>query len=109
MLLDLTFPCYLTTFSGKKCQSGKVICAFFCPAYRSSPVDVLSGELTLQHPDLIWRVRHLAAENLPGAKYLKFNPADEVHGPVRVCHVVTSTKRSEVMRGTDNKSNPCTK
>jgi hypothetical protein len=34
----LTFPCYLTTFSGKKCLSGKVICAFFCPAYRSSPV-----------------------------------------------------------------------
>jgi hypothetical protein len=38
MLFDLTFPCYLTTFSGKKCQSGKVICAFFCPADRSSPV-----------------------------------------------------------------------
>jgi hypothetical protein len=32
------FPCYLTTFSGKKCLSGKVICAFFFPAYRSSPV-----------------------------------------------------------------------
>jgi hypothetical protein len=38
MLFDLTFPCYLTTFSGKKCLSGKVICAFSCPAYRSSPV-----------------------------------------------------------------------
>jgi hypothetical protein len=38
MLFDLTFPCYLTTFSGKKFLSGKVICAFFCPAYRSSPV-----------------------------------------------------------------------
>jgi hypothetical protein len=38
MLFDLTFPCYLTTFSGKKCLSGKVICAFFCPAYRNSPV-----------------------------------------------------------------------
>jgi hypothetical protein len=38
MLFDLTFPCYLTTFSEKKCLSGKVICAFFCPAYRSSPV-----------------------------------------------------------------------
>jgi hypothetical protein len=37
MLFDLTFPCYLTTYSGKKCLSGKVICAFFCPAYRSSP------------------------------------------------------------------------
>jgi hypothetical protein len=37
MLFDLTFPCYLTTFSGKKCLSGKIICAFFCPAYRSSP------------------------------------------------------------------------
>jgi hypothetical protein len=31
MLFDLTFPCYLTTFSGKKCLSGKVICAFFAP------------------------------------------------------------------------------
>jgi hypothetical protein len=38
MLFDLTFPCYLTTFSGKKCLSKKVICAFNCPAYRSSPV-----------------------------------------------------------------------
>jgi hypothetical protein len=40
MLFDLTFPCYLKTFSGKKCLmlTGKVICAFFCPAYRSSPV-----------------------------------------------------------------------
>jgi hypothetical protein len=38
MLFDLTVPCYLTTFSGKKCLSGKVICAFFCPAYRSSHV-----------------------------------------------------------------------
>jgi hypothetical protein len=28
MLLDLTFPRYLTTFSGKKGLSGKVICAF---------------------------------------------------------------------------------
>jgi hypothetical protein len=37
MLFDLTFPCYLTTFSGKKCLSGKVICVFF-PAHRSSPV-----------------------------------------------------------------------
>jgi hypothetical protein len=31
MLFDLTFPCYLTNFSGKKCLSGKVICAFFVP------------------------------------------------------------------------------
>jgi hypothetical protein len=31
MLFDLTFPCYLTTFSGKKGLSGKVICAFFVP------------------------------------------------------------------------------
>jgi hypothetical protein len=31
MLFDLTFSCYLTTFSGKKCLSGKVICAFFFP------------------------------------------------------------------------------
>jgi hypothetical protein len=38
MLFDLTFPCYLTTFSGKKCLSGKVIRAFSCLAYRSSPV-----------------------------------------------------------------------
>jgi hypothetical protein len=31
-----------TTFSGKKFLSGKVICAFFCPAYRSSPVYICS-------------------------------------------------------------------
>jgi hypothetical protein len=31
MLFDLTFPCYLTLFIGKKCLSGKVICAFFVP------------------------------------------------------------------------------
>jgi hypothetical protein len=31
MIFDLTFPCYLTSFSGKKCLSGKVICAFFFP------------------------------------------------------------------------------
>jgi hypothetical protein len=31
MLVDLTFPCYLTTFSGKICLSGKVICPFFVP------------------------------------------------------------------------------
>jgi hypothetical protein len=33
----------LTIFSGEKCLSGKVICAFFCPAYRSSPVFVNWG------------------------------------------------------------------
>jgi hypothetical protein len=42
MLFDLTFPCYLTTFSGKKCLSGEVICAIFSPIievllYRSIP------------------------------------------------------------------------
>jgi hypothetical protein len=42
MLFDLTFPCYLTTFSGKKCLSGKIICAFFCPAYQRSPVYAMS-------------------------------------------------------------------
>jgi hypothetical protein len=31
MLFDLTFPCYLTTFSGEKCLNGKIICAFFVP------------------------------------------------------------------------------
>jgi hypothetical protein len=31
MLFDLTFPCYLTIFSGKECLSGKVICAYFVP------------------------------------------------------------------------------
>jgi hypothetical protein len=38
MLFDWTFPCYFKTFGEKKCLSGKVICAIFCPAYRSSPV-----------------------------------------------------------------------
>jgi hypothetical protein len=27
-----------TTFSGEMCLSGKIICAFFCPACRSSPI-----------------------------------------------------------------------
>jgi hypothetical protein len=45
MLFDLTFPCYLTTFSGKKCLSGKVICAIFWPAYRSSPVNLCQMEV----------------------------------------------------------------
>jgi hypothetical protein len=51
MLFDLTFPCNLTTFSGNKCLSGKVICDFFCPAYRSSPVMLrycISGKALLQ-------------------------------------------------------------
>jgi hypothetical protein len=38
MLFDFTFPCYLTTFSGKKCLSGKIICTFLFPAYRNSTV-----------------------------------------------------------------------
>jgi hypothetical protein len=38
MLFDLIFPGYLTSFSGEKCLSGKVICAFVCPAYQGSPV-----------------------------------------------------------------------
>jgi hypothetical protein len=29
MLFDLTFPCYLTTFSGKKCLSGEGYLPFF--------------------------------------------------------------------------------
>jgi hypothetical protein len=32
------FPCYLTTISGKKWPSGKVIFAILCPDYRSSTV-----------------------------------------------------------------------
>jgi hypothetical protein len=46
MLFDLTFLCYLTTFSGKKCLSGKVICDLFCPAYRNSPV--LNSEINIK-------------------------------------------------------------
>jgi len=38
------------TFTGKKCLSGKVICAFFCPAYRSSPVFLLQMEA---HPEQV--------------------------------------------------------
>jgi hypothetical protein len=49
MLFDSTFPCYLTTFSGKKCLSGKVICPFFCPAYRNSSVlDILAQSSVLR-------------------------------------------------------------
>jgi hypothetical protein len=31
MLYDLPFPCCLTTFSGKKCLSEKIVCAYFVP------------------------------------------------------------------------------
>jgi hypothetical protein len=55
MLFDLTFLCYLITISGKKRLSGKVICAFFCPAYRSSSLQITllkgssyKGHFTLQ-------------------------------------------------------------
>jgi hypothetical protein len=47
MLFDLTFPCYLTTFSGKKWLSGKVICAFFVPL-----IEVLQYELSPRFPSL---------------------------------------------------------
>jgi hypothetical protein len=53
MLFDLTIPCNLKTFSGKKCLSGKVICAFFCPAYRTSPVSGGCGDTQSPfNPDL---------------------------------------------------------
>jgi hypothetical protein len=51
MLFDLTIPCYLTTFSGKKCLSGKVICAFLGPAYRNYPVDSMDKSIP-SRPDL---------------------------------------------------------
>jgi hypothetical protein len=60
MLFDLTFPCYLTTFSAKKCLSGKVICACFCPTFRSSlvpRVPSLAGRLYFkqsQAVSLLW-------------------------------------------------------
>jgi hypothetical protein len=50
MLFDLNFPCYLTTFSGKKCVMGKVICAFFCAAYRSSPVGIKRKSANIDVP-----------------------------------------------------------
>jgi hypothetical protein len=50
MLFDVTFPCYLTTFSGKKCLSGKVICAFYCPAYRNFPVQILAETVDVAIP-----------------------------------------------------------
>jgi hypothetical protein len=66
MLFDLTFPCYLTTFSGKKCLSGKVIFfrpAFFCPAYRSSPVQPMGEGL---HQELHTRYqKYLDQTELP--------------------------------------------
>jgi hypothetical protein len=37
MLFDLSFSCYLTTFSGKKCQAGR-LSVLFLSRYRSSPV-----------------------------------------------------------------------
>jgi hypothetical protein len=53
MLFDLNLPCYLTTFSGKKSLSGKVICAYFCPAYRSSPVQMKSARFSSNREKII--------------------------------------------------------
>jgi hypothetical protein len=45
MLFDLTFPCYLTTFSGKKGLKREGYLCFF-PAYRSSPV-IVNGTINV--------------------------------------------------------------
>jgi hypothetical protein len=64
MLFDLTFPCYLTTFSGKKCLSGKVICAFFCPAYRNSPVNISTSQ-TSHRLGRSWTVGSVRRDSTP--------------------------------------------
>jgi hypothetical protein len=58
----LILPCYLTTFSGKKCLSGKFICAFFVPLievllYLNYPVDNtknLSANLIFPYAGFFW-------------------------------------------------------
>jgi hypothetical protein len=51
MLFDLTFPCYLTTFSGKKCLSGKVICAFFVPLIEVLLYQLMVGRMGAGYDD----------------------------------------------------------
>jgi hypothetical protein len=63
MLFDLTFPCYLTTFSGKKCLSGKVICAFFLS--RLSKFSCTSKDVEFKFHDLFeyWTFRSVVYEH----------------------------------------------
>jgi hypothetical protein len=53
MLFDLTFPCSLTTFSGKKCISGKVICAIFVPLIEVLLYVVLARSYSVENIGLI--------------------------------------------------------
>jgi hypothetical protein len=64
-VFDLTCPCYLTTFCGEMCLSGKVICAFFCPAYRSSPVYIYIYIDIIPAGKAVWDVhRHRVAPEI---------------------------------------------
>jgi hypothetical protein len=70
MLFDLTSPCYLTTFSGKMCLSGKLICAFFVPL-----IEVLLYRKSPQSDGLVWirRMSDLRTANrtIPNAQTSK--------------------------------------
>jgi hypothetical protein len=52
MLFDLTFPCYLTTFSGKSVLSGKV-CAFFLSCL--SKFSCINLQIHLAGPTILQR------------------------------------------------------
>jgi hypothetical protein len=75
MLFDLIFPCYMTTFSGKKCLSGKVICAYYCPAYRSSPVQGNAPPSLNRHLSILIHIPTFVVR-MPDAEVvgLGFNP-----------------------------------
>jgi hypothetical protein len=71
MLFDLTFPCYLTTFSGKKCLSRKVICAFFFPLievllYKNLCVPGCSLATTSRAQDMSWVRPSHGVDVIPG-------------------------------------------
>jgi hypothetical protein len=99
MLFDLNCPCYLTTFSGKKCLSGKVICAFFLsrlskfsclrkfhPSFGSQAVEVAlrhSHSRTDQEVGILRTQQHEFRDNL--AKLQVGGPLQEPNGRRNRC------------------------
>jgi hypothetical protein len=73
MLFDLTFPCYLTTFSGEKCLSGKVICAFSVPV-----IEVL---LYQQNSRRVRTERSPLADRLSRLSKVDCNPIQSIRRP----------------------------
>jgi hypothetical protein len=99
MLYDLTFSCNLTTFSGKKCLSGKVICVFFLSRLSKFSCRVLvrlqelqksaRGIGDLETRRIMWQlvraVDHLHSSQVPQCCQLSMTP------PLLSCRSVGSS------------------